>query len=80
MSDPNSHVITGSKITLNSTYPFINNIPQEIMLSFNEPFKNLYIGIYNKNEVYPTLRKSTRYNRSISIFGCEINVYIKLKC
>ena len=60
-------------------YKFSTTLPQEIMLSFYKPFKNLYFIIQCKNDNYPTFRCSTRFNRSVTVFGCEINVIIFFK-
>lgn len=74
LSNPTSHFITGTKLKINSRMTFNNKIPPDIFLSFYRPFKNLYFIILNKeNLVYPTYRYSTRYNKNIAIFGCEVN-------
>lgn len=70
--------VESKKLGIVGKYDFSQNLPPEILLSFYNPFKNLYIGIFNKNlNNYPTFRCSTRFNKGINIFGSEINV-IKL--
>lgn len=70
----NNYSIIGKKITIKSKFPFTNRLPPEILLSFYKPFNNLYFIILCTNKEFPTYRCSTRFNKNINVFGCEINV------